>query len=418
MRIAFITSEYVTEPSFSGGLANYLGRVSVALADRGHEVHVLTRSTENGQIDYRGVNLHRVVPLWDRRMILDHADPWVPRRFYNPYQDLKAAWCLNRRWKKLQRERKFDLVQVANVMAVGLFVKQKSVPVVLRMSSYRPEWDTAAGYTPTMGVKARWRMEARSIRGRQYLYAPSHYVAGRVEQAYRTPPVDVIESPLFREKFTNDNTAYEQHAAGQDYLLFFGRMTQMKGVHILARALPGLLARHRNMLAIFIGADAPAPDGGSMHEYLNHHAGEFRSRIKLLAPLRHDQLYPLLQRARVVALPSLIDNLPNTLLESMGHERVVVATTGSCFEQLIDDGKNGFLVPPGEPEPLAAAIEKAWLLTDVEREEMGRQAKLRVAELHPDKAIPQLIAYYEDVIARFKAGKPSKREKRQCQSAH
>ena len=39
MRIAFITPEFVTNEYFSGGLANYVHRVTRALAEMGHEVH-------------------------------------------------------------------------------------------------------------------------------------------------------------------------------------------------------------------------------------------------------------------------------------------------------------------------------------------------------------------------------------------
>lgn len=44
MRIGFLTTEFVTESCFSGGLAHYLYRVSRALVLRGHEVHVITLS--------------------------------------------------------------------------------------------------------------------------------------------------------------------------------------------------------------------------------------------------------------------------------------------------------------------------------------------------------------------------------------
>ena len=42
MRIAFITPEFVTNEYFSGGLANYVHRVSRVLVEMGHEVHVIT----------------------------------------------------------------------------------------------------------------------------------------------------------------------------------------------------------------------------------------------------------------------------------------------------------------------------------------------------------------------------------------
>ncbi|MBF2000277.1 MAG: glycosyltransferase family 4 protein [Synechococcales cyanobacterium M58_A2018_015] len=400
MKIAFITPEFVTESSYSGGLANYLGRVTVALAQLGHDVHVFTRSTQDGQLNFHGVTVHRVVPLWDRRMIIDHVDPLVPNVYYNPYQDLKAAWCLWRRWLKVQQSLQFDIVQAANVMAVGLFFRwERKTPVVTRMSSYRPFWDSAAGIPITAGVKLRWWMERIAVTGTRHLYAPTHFVAGQVQKGYGISHVEVIETPFFLEQPDSDSSLFEQHLQGKPYLLYFGRMTQMKGVHILVAALSQVLRQFEEMQVCFIGGNGPAPDSRPMADYIRDELREFGDRIKILESMRHDKLYPFIQNARVVVLPSLIDNLPNTCLEAMGLGKVVVATTGSCFEQVIENGISGILVAPGDTAALADGICRAWTLPEQDYKEMQNQALLSIAKLHPTQAIPRLVEYYQSVIA-------------------
>ena len=399
MRIAFITPEFVTEPSYSGGLANYLGRVTVALAKHGHTVHVFTRSTQNEQIEFQGVTVHRVVPLWDRRMILDRIDPLIPRIFYNPYQDFKAAWCLWRRWLGVHQDLEFDIVQVANVMAVGLFFRwERKTPVVTRMSSYRPFWDTAAGIPQTAGVKLRWLMERLAVTGTRYLYAPTHFVAGQVKKGYNIPHIDVIETPFFVEQPTSDLSVYEQYARAKSYILFFGRMTQMKGVHILVDALPEVLQQFKEMQVFFIGGSGPAPDSRPMPEYIRDKLKEFGDRVTVLESMRHDKLYPFIESAKVVVLPSLIDNLPNTCLEAMGLGKVIVATTGSCFEQVIENNVSGILVTPKDARKLSEGMSRAWNLDENSRLEMQKQAQKSIEKLHPTQAIPKLINYYQDLI--------------------
>ena len=115
------------------------------------------------------------------------------------------------------------------------------------MSSYRPFWDTAAGIPQTAGVKLRWFMERLAVTGTRYLYAPTHFVAGQVQKGYNIPHVDVIETPFFLEQPTSDLSTFEQYATGKSYILFFGRMTQMKGVHILVDSLPGVLQQFDEM---------------------------------------------------------------------------------------------------------------------------------------------------------------------------
>jgi glycosyltransferase involved in cell wall biosynthesis len=399
MKIAFVTSEYVTEPTYSGGLANYLGRVTVALAQAGHHVSVFTRSQSNEMIEFQGVKVHRVVPLWDHRMMFDHIDPLIPRSLYNPYQDLKAAWCLWRRWQQAHQQIAFDIVQVANVMAVGLFFRNvRQVPVITRLSSYRPFWDRAAGIKETIGVKVRWQMEKLAITGCKNLYAPTYFVAKQVENGYRTHNVDIIETPFFPEQSTLDQTLYNEKLMGKSYALYFGRMTQMKGVHILAQALPSLLGRYPDMYMVFVGGTGTASPNGSIHEYFATYLKDFSDRIIFMESVRHDKLYPIIQHAKMVVLPSLIDNLPNTCLESMGLGKVVVATTGSCFEQVIEQRVSGILVEPGNPASLTQGIETAWLLDDTQRQIMQQKAQESIARLHPDTAIPKLVNYYQSLI--------------------
>ena len=135
-------------------------------------------------------------------------------------------------------------------------------------------------------------------------------------------------------------------------------MTQLKGTHILAECLPELLTKFPEMLVVFIGGDAVSPDGGSMRQYILQRAGSRSDQVRLIQPMRHELLYVFLKRARVVALPSLVDNIPNTCLEAMGHGAIVVATSGSCFEFLISHGVSGLLVAPGSPTQLSEMIAR------------------------------------------------------------
>lgn len=400
MRIAFITPEFVTEPSYSGGLANYLGRVSVALVEQGHTVHVFTRSTTpNEELNFQGVTVHRVLPLWDKKMILDHVDPLVPRSFYNPYQDLKAAWCLWRQWLDVNKQIKFDITQVANVMAVGLFFRFSSgtAKIVTRLSSYRPFWDTAAGITVNSGVKTRWLMEKLAIKGIPHAYAPTHFVARQTENGYGLEQIGVVESPFFVEEEKEDYSVFDQYAKDKRFLLFFGRMTQMKGVHILVDSLKTVLKEVEDISVFFIGNDASAPDGTKMSEYIQSQLSEFQDRIFVLNSIRHDKLYPFIVHARLIVLPSLMDNLPNTCLEAMGLGKAVVATTGSCFEQVIKHETSGFLVAPENSEELQKMIVDSWKLSDEKLATIGGEARKTIVRLHPDQAIPNLIQYYQSI---------------------
>ena len=73
------------------------------------------------------------------------------------------------------------------------------------------------------------------------------------------------------------------------------------------------------------------------------------------------------------------DGIPNVLLESMAMGVPVVATTVSAIPELVKDGETGLLVPPGEPEKLAAAIVRL-LTEDALRKQIVRKARQRVLQ--------------------------------------
>jgi len=71
------------------------------------------------------------------------------------------------------------------------------------------------------------------------------------------------------------------------------------------------------------------------------------------------------------------DGIPNVFLESMAMEVPVVATRVSAIPELVQDGRTGLLIPPGEPEKMAQAMTR--LLTDGDlRKRVIHEAKNRV----------------------------------------
>jgi glycosyltransferase involved in cell wall biosynthesis len=96
------------------------------------------------------------------------------------------------------------------------------------------------------------------------------------------------------------------------------------------------------------------------------------------AGLRRD-IPQLMSAATISVMPSLNEALSNVLLESMAAGAPVVATRVGGTPEAIDDGKNGLLVPPGDPRAMAGAI--AALLTDPgRRRRLGAAARQSINE--------------------------------------
>ena len=396
LRIAFATPEFVTEQHFDGGLANYLHRVSSMLADAGHDVHVVTLSSEDdAEFDHAGVMVHRVMPGPGRQRL-----NWLTRyRFLTTCHWLNVSSRMYRTLKELHRRHPFHLIQYPNYSSCGLF----SIPLlraahVVRASSYQPAWNDAAGLTRSLDIALEEKLEVLQYKLARNVYAPSQMLQTMLAEQAALPRVQVIRTPFYVETRDWDTSVYDQCLEGKRYVLYFGRFQLHKGVHVFARALPRFLDCHPDAHAVFVGRDMETSLSPSMAAYARAQCGPSASRLIMIDNLPHRLLYPIVAGARLVVLPSLIDNLPNACLEAMGLGKPVIGTTGASFEELITDGVNGFLVPPNDPERLSEKMISAWI--DPRLDEIGRAAKQGMTDFAPEKTIAALLTYYSDVMNR------------------
>jgi glycosyltransferase involved in cell wall biosynthesis len=112
-----------------------------------------------------------------------------------------------------------------------------------------------------------------------------------------------------------------------------------------------------------------------------------------------DNVHAWLPHLEVGVLCSDREGLSNAILEYMACGLPVVATAVGGNPELVDQ-ENGLLVPPGDPEALAAALAK--LLADAElRRRLGEASRRRVTESFSwDRSMQQLMAYYDAMLSR------------------
>jgi glycosyltransferase involved in cell wall biosynthesis len=293
-----------------------------------------------------------------------------------------------------------DIIHCFNSHGIGLFCKLLAIPQVVTASCFRPIWNNLAAVLRTLDVRADELLEALFYRLSANIYSPRHALKDILEKEFNRKDIAVIRTPFYQEVNRLDESVYSDQLADKTYLLYFGRLQQHKGAHILGDALPEIFNRCPDITAVFIGLDGISPDGGSMRNYLKKSNCEHVERLIFIDALRHEQLYPVIQHARLVVLPSLFDNLPNVLLEAMGLGRPVLGTSGCSFDEFIEDGINGFLAAPGNAEDLAKKILTIWDYSDRELAEIGQRAQKKITELAPEKTVQDVLDYYQSVLKK------------------
>ncbi len=85
------------------------------------------------------------------------------------------------------------------------------------------------------------------------------------------------------------------------------------------------------------------------------------------------------------------------LLEAMACGCAVVATRAGGIPEIITDGVNGLLVPPGDAQALAKALARVAGDTQL-REQLGRKARLRAETFRIEGTVAALEQVYEDIL--------------------
>jgi glycosyltransferase involved in cell wall biosynthesis len=118
---------------------------------------------------------------------------------------------------------------------------------------------------------------------------------------------------------------------------------------------------------------------------------------------RRPDVPALLGRMDVVALPSLWEGLPNVLIEAMAASRCVAATAVDGAPEVVADGETGLLVPPRDPDALAAALGRLLADSDLRRR-MGEAGRRRVEREFPmRRMVDETAALYRELKAKADA---------------
>jgi len=404
--IGLLTNEYPTEPFFAGGLASYLQRVAEGLAVLGHSVEIFVTAEKSGHyVLPNGVRVNRVAfgDDWSRRSA-NRALLWRVAGFASCAE---RAAALRTAVRTRHRERPFDVIQAPDFLAPGLLMAfEGRIPVVTRVSHYAPLWDAGYEREATMARQQLYASERSQLRCSCAVYSPSAFLAGKVEAATGVE-VQVIPPPYDTTRTVAIATRGRLPAdlEGTPYALFFGTIGLLKGADRIVDVLPAVMKACPDMTFVFAGQISSGRNGRSFSDIVRTDLQEFLPRVRVLPALRHEELWPLVSGSRFVVLPSRFDNLPNACLEAMALSRPIIGTEEASFDELLEHGVSGELVPQGCAQALEEAMVRYWRMPGAELDRVGAAAKQALGRLAPGKVLPPLEALLSRVIEQHRRGR-------------
>lgn len=417
MKICFIMYQ---GNMFSGGQGVYLHYMTRELAKLGHEVHVISGRPYPRVAD--GVVHHKLhtYSFWAflngrDEHAYDHAHN--PAEFFHPWNFYEFASTRAslaslfftfsvRAYKKLAeieaQTGPFDLIHDNQTLGYG----------ILAMKQLMGKKVVASLHHPLAIDKANNLREARNIvsRVQKELWFPwrmQSYVANRIDMV-----------------LTGSRNSAESVSRTMDIPLAHIRQTPYGVDHEIMRPLPNVARQPGTIL--FVGDSEDRNKGARfLIEACARLAQEMDFRLlfkdkkekdmKVVPPLVWkyglnrfveyiprlgvDELVALYNSAQIVVSPSLYEGFGLPAAEAMACGTAVVATTAGAFPEFIDDGRTGILVPPGDPDALAAAIKS--LLLDPERcLRMGAAASEHIRSYFTwERTVGLTLELYDEVLA-------------------
>jgi glycosyltransferase involved in cell wall biosynthesis len=161
---------------------------------------------------------------------------------------------------------------------------------------------------------------------------------------------------------------------GAPVILYFSNMARAKGPLVLIESLNRLRMEGVAFEAVFAGNWESEGFRDSFFETVRQNGLE--DVIEYVGPKYGDDKWKLFGQSDVFVLPSFMEAFPLVVLEAMASSLPVVATNVGAIPDMIEEGVNGYLVEPRDPEALTARLSR--LLRDCElRSSLGEMGRKR-----------------------------------------
>lgn len=183
-------------------------------------------------------------------------------------------------------------------------------------------------------------------------------------------------------------------AEGAAVLLSVGRLEENKGFHVLVDAL-AMMAGEPAWTWVLVGKGS---EESSLRERVRW--ARLDARVRFAGAVGDDVLAALYRRCTLFVHPTLYEGSSLVTLEAMARRKPVVASAVGGIPDKIEDGENGFLVPPSDPLALASALRRALALGGG-LQAMGEKGRARVeTEFSWAEKTRSLISLYEQLVSR------------------
>lgn len=324
MKICLVHEEYPDETNF-GGIATYQKRLAESLVNKGNEVVVICRGlTGNSDTIINGV---RVIRIYNEET----------EDIYNNYYKYRELVC--KKLRELQKHNEIDIIEVPDWGAETVqFEKYRKIPLIVRLHTPLAIWSKANNSTLDPAIhKTMLRWEKKMIESADKVTSCTSILKNLVIDELKLTREDILVIP--NPANLDDFYCKVEKKTKSKTILYCGSIEQRKGVIIFAEAIPKIIDTLGNVNIIFVGKDTFRNDKEmSTSEYIMSLIPEkYRSRIDFKGQLLNSELNEIYNTSAIGVFPSIFDNFPYVVLESMACGLPFVGSINSGMKEMLDN---------------------------------------------------------------------------------
>ena len=343
----------------------------------------------------RGHAVEAVITADARPAPIGYAVHWVSRRLPAGARHLRAASLVRRRAAAADVVYATSMIRRAAIGAtlarrplVAKVTTDEAYERARRMGLFAGDLAAFQGWDGGARVAALRRTRTAAVRRAAHVFFPSAYLRD-VALRWGLDPArtSVLPNPAppLPELPPREELRRELGFDGPT-LGFAGRLMAAKALDVGLDAIA--LVPDVSLAVVGEGPDAAALRGRAAALGLD-------GRVSFLGRRSRDEVLRLFRAADAVLLSSAWENFPHAIVEALAVGTPVISTAVGGVPEVVREGENGLLVPPRDPEALAAAIRR-FFGDEGLRTRLADAAAPSVAEYAPER----LLARIEETLVR------------------
>lgn len=381
MKIAFLTPEYPhPKIKHAAGIGTSIKNLATALAVQGEQVYVFVYGQDTTEVvEDQGVILY---------LIQDKKYKFGKWFFYRKH--------IEKFVNDVIKKSGIELIEAPDWTGITAFMDFK-IPMIIRFHGS----DTY--FCHLENRKQKWKnkwFEKLALSKAKGFIAPTAFAGKLSSELFGISPqkVKTIHYGLELDKF--ENPSPDQYQEG--LLLYIGTIIRKKGVLELPEILNKVRNQYPKARLVLIGGDSnDVITGKSTWELMESQLNQNdTAAVSYLGKIPYDKVKEYIKKANVCIFPTYAETLGMVTIESMAMQKAVVNSNIGWSQELMEDGKSGFLVHPTNHQAFADAIVK--LLQDQSLvKSIGTEARKYVEE-HFDinSVIKQNLDFYRSILKK------------------